>query len=118
MISEMEVILRFTRLEKHTLHRWIAAGWVRPRESATGFLFDDIDIARTHLLCDLCYDMALADEELTMVLSLVDQLHGTRSLLSAVTAAIQSQPEEVRDAILSNVRVRLVAIPTAVEEGE
>ena len=109
MISETEVIMRFTRLEKHTLHRWIAAGCVKPRESEAGFLFDDIDMARTHLLCDLSYDMELRDEELAMVLSLIDQLHGTRNLLRVMTSAVESQPDEVRDAILTTVRVRLMS---------
>ncbi len=58
-------------------------------------------------MCDLCYDMDLRDEELTMVLSLIDQLHSTRTLLRAMTTAVHSQPDEIREAILTTVRLHL-----------
>ena len=53
--------------------------------------------------------MELRDEELAMVLSLIDQLHGTRNLLRVMTSAVESQPDEVRDAILTTIRVRLMS---------
>ena len=87
MITEAEIVARFGRLEVHVLQRWIAAGWVKPRESGAGFLFDEADVARTHLLCDLSFDMELHDEELAIVLSLIDRLNGTRTMLQALTAA-------------------------------
>ncbi len=79
------------------LEHWIAVGWLKPHRTEDGFFFDETDIARTHLLCDLCYDMELRDEELTMVLSLVDQLNSARALLRAMTKAVHSQPDEVRE---------------------
>jgi chaperone modulatory protein CbpM len=42
---------------------------------------------------------------MTMVLSLVDQLHGARALLRAMTEAVHRQPDHVREAILTHVRV-------------
>ena len=32
MITETEIVARFRRLEAHVLQRWIAAGWLKPRE--------------------------------------------------------------------------------------
>jgi chaperone modulatory protein CbpM len=101
MITETEIIARFEELEIHVLRRWIAAGWIRPEEDGTGFLFDEADVARTHLICDLSYEMELRDDELAMVLSLLDQLHGARSVLRAMAAAVQRQPPQVRDAIMA-----------------
>ncbi len=109
MITETEIVARFGRIEAHVLKRWIAAGWLRPRESEAGFLFDDADVARTHLICDLSFDMELRDEELAIVLSLVDRLNGTRTLLHALMAAVQSQPVEVRDAVMLQMRTLLGA---------
>ena len=109
MMTETEIIARFGRLEAHVLKRWVAAGWLKPRESEVGFLFDDADMARAHLLCDLSFDMELRDEELAIVLSLVDRLNGMRAVLHALTSAVQSQPEEVRDAILLQARTLLGA---------
>jgi len=107
MFTETEIVARFGRLEAHVLQRWIAAGWLKPREIGAGFLFDDADLARTHLICDLSFDMELRDEELAIVLSLIDRLNGTRTMLRALTAAVQSQPAEVRDAILAEMRALL-----------
>ena len=112
MITETEVIARFTRLNTQVLEHWIAIGWLKPHRGDEGFLFDDADIARTHLLCDLCYDMDLRDEETAMVLSLMDQLHSTRSLLRAMTVAVHGQPAEVREAILTRVRIHLAPSDT------
>jgi chaperone modulatory protein CbpM len=113
MISETEIVARFTRLEAHVLKRWIAAGWLKPQENGTGFVFDEVDVARTHLLCDLSFDMELRDDELAIVLSLVDRLNGTRTMLRALTAAVQSQPAAVRDAILAEMHALLSGKPPA-----
>ena len=103
--TETEVVARFRQLNAQVLDHWIAAGWLKPRRADEGFVFDEADVARTHLLCDLCYDMELGDEEMAMVLSLMDQLNSTRSLLRAMTAAVHSQPNEIREAILTRVRL-------------
>jgi chaperone modulatory protein CbpM len=107
MITETQIVARFTRLDAPMLEHWIAVGWLKPHRGDEGFLFDETDIARTHLLCDLRYEMELRDDELTMVLSLIDQLLSTRALLKAMTSAVHSQPDEIREAILTTVRVHL-----------
>jgi chaperone modulatory protein CbpM len=111
--TETEIVARFTRLETHVLERWIAVGWLKPEPGAAGYRFDEADVARTHLICDLAFDMELPDEELALVLSLVDQLNGTRTMLRALTAAVRSQPEAVRDAILAGMRAILGDDPPA-----
>lgn len=99
MMTEIEVVAHFAGLDGEVLSHWIAVGWIKPKHNEAGFLFDEADLARTQLLCDLRFDMELPDDELAMILSLVDQLHGTRALLHAVTSAVQGQPEPVREAI-------------------
>jgi chaperone modulatory protein CbpM len=44
---------------------------------------------------------------MAMVLSLMDQLNSARSLLRAMTAAVHSQPNEIKEAILTRVRLHL-----------
>ncbi len=107
MMTQADMVARFERLEIHVLEQWITVGWLKPKQGEAGFLFDELDLARTHLLCDLRYDMDLRDEELAMVLSLLDQLHGTRALLRAMAVAVNDQPEAVRDAIMTKVRMLL-----------
>jgi chaperone modulatory protein CbpM len=112
-ITETEIVARFNGLETHVLERWIAAGWLKPDNSGEGYLFDEADVARTHLLCDLSFDLELQDEELELVLSLIDRLNGMRTMLSALTAAVQSQPAAVRSTILGKMRAMLEARPPA-----
>jgi chaperone modulatory protein CbpM len=107
MITETEVVAHFAGLDAHVLEHWIAAGWLKPHRGGEGFLFDETDVARTHLLYDLRYEMELRDEELTMVLSLIDQLHSMRALLRAMTSAVHAQPHEIKEAILMKVRLHL-----------
>jgi chaperone modulatory protein CbpM len=107
MFSETEIVAQFSRLEAHVLEHWIAAGWLKPKQSEEGFLFDDADVARAHFLCDLAFEMELGDEELAMVVSLVDRLNGARAMLQALTQAVQSQPAAVREAIMAEMGVLL-----------
>jgi chaperone modulatory protein CbpM len=111
MISEAAIIARFERLDGGVLHRWIALGWLKPQREETGYVFDETDVARTHLLCDLRFEMGIGDEELGVVLSLVDQLHNTRGMLRALATAIGEQPEELREAIM--VRTRVLLTPSS-----
>ena len=104
MISESELIAAIDRLEARVLHEWIEMGLLSPHRGDAGYLFDDVDIARVHLVCDLRYDMGLGEESLPVILNLVDQLHGTRHTLKALAAAISEQPEEIRVTITTRAR--------------
>ncbi len=79
-------------------------GLLSPHRGDAGYLFDDVDIARVHLVCDLRYDMGVGEESLPVILNLIDQLHGTRHTLKALTAAIAEQPEEIRVTITTRAR--------------
>lgn len=99
MIDETELITVVRRLEVRVLHTWIEEGLVAPRKAERGYLFDEADVARVNLICDLCFDMGVGPESLPIILSLIDQLHRTRHSLKALAAAIEAQPEGVRSEI-------------------
>ena len=63
-------------------------------------LFSDLDVARVCLICDLVHDLAVEEETVPLVLSLLDQVYGLRRQLNALTAAIQRQPDDVRRRLL------------------
>jgi chaperone modulatory protein CbpM len=95
--GEDDVIARIDRLSRRDLQVWMRNGWVRPaREGATGPLFDDLDVARLRLICDLRMEMSLHSETVPMILSLIDQVHGLRGVLRTLTEAVERQPESVR----------------------
>lgn len=98
-LTERDVLKRVRRLSRHDLHAWIRTGWVCPANAEGAFLFDELDVARLRLICDLRSDMGLPSDAVPMVLSLVDQLHGLRKELRSLLTVIDEQPSEIRDAI-------------------
>jgi chaperone modulatory protein CbpM len=107
MIGERDLIAMIERLELDALRHWIELGWITPEPSDAGFTFDDPDVARVRLICDLCYDLEVGDESMPIILSLIDQLHDTRRALRAFASAVDEQPDEVRARIAARLRVLL-----------
>jgi chaperone modulatory protein CbpM len=94
MISAQEFLLR-ARLEHHSLEAWIAAGWLIPPQTDPELAFSDVDLARAQLIRDLRDDLGVNDEGISVVLHLLDQVHGLRrsmqELLDAMRAARQER---------------------------
>ena len=77
MIKVEEFLIR-ARLERHSLDMWIAAGWLVPPQTDPEPMFSDVDIARAQLIRDLREDLGVNDEGVSVVLHLIDQMHGLR----------------------------------------
>lgn len=77
MISVQEFLIR-THLEHRSLEAWIAAGWLIPPQTEPELMFSDIDLARAQLIRDLREDFGINDEGISVILHLVDQMHGLR----------------------------------------
>ena len=95
MIRETELIAQFTYLERQVLLAWIEEGVIAPHRDDEGYLFDRVDKSRVALACDLHYRMGLEHASLSVILSLIDQLHDARHHLRKLTRAVAEQPEEV-----------------------
>lgn len=101
MMTLTEVVLAVERIDRVELSRWVELGWVSPLGRERGEpAFSELDVARVCLICDLVHDMAVEEETVPLVLSLLDQVYSLRRQLNALTAAVQRQPEDVRRAIL------------------
>lgn len=97
MIAEAELIAAIDRLQADALRRWIEHGWIAPARREGGiFAFEEADVARVRLICDLVYDIEIEEESLPVVLSLIDQLHDARRVLKRLSSAIDRLPEEMR----------------------
>jgi chaperone modulatory protein CbpM len=83
---------------------WIERGWVSPYRGNDEPLFHEADVARVRFIRELSVDLAIEEEALPAVLSLVDQVYGLRSELRALTQALCQEPEEVRTRVLAHVR--------------
>jgi chaperone modulatory protein CbpM len=90
MISVQEFCLRAC-LEQRSLETWVAAGWLIPPQTEPELAFSDIDLARAQLIRDLREDLGVNDEGVSVILHLIDQMHGLRctmhELLNEVRAA-------------------------------
>jgi len=99
-----EVVVLVGRVDRVELHRWVELGWVAPEragdEARAEPAFSEIDIARVRLICDLRRDLAVEEETVPLVLSLLDQLYAMRRQMKALRGALQRQPDDVRRAIM------------------
>jgi len=90
MISKQEFLIR-AHLERETLEMWIREEWLIPGQSAGELTFSDADIARAQLIRDLKTDLGVNDEGVGVILSLVDQVHGLRGVLTEVLRSVRSR---------------------------
>lgn len=86
------------------LRTYVAEGWVLPRDDDADPAFDDFDLARIRLVCQLRDELDLDAGALPVVLSLLDQIHGLRRQMRLLATAIAAEPEEVRRRIESAIR--------------
>lgn len=105
-MDERSVIAEVRRVSLRELRLWVREGWVQPAQGDTGPVFDELDVARIRLLCDLRKDMALPNEALPVVLTLIDRLQQTRRDLRLLAEALDEQPEDIRRRVLESFRAR------------
>ncbi len=83
MVDRLQFLVR-ARLEAHTLEAWVEEEWLIPRRDAGAEDFSEADVARAHLIHDLKRDIGVNDQGVTVILHLIDQLHGLRKTLQEV----------------------------------
>ena len=99
--------LLHARLDSAALSAWIEAGWVVPRLDSEAERFSEIDVARAQLIRDLKDDLGVNDEGITVILHLVDQIHGLRGTLRGLVATLDARRAGLPDGtVLGNPRPR------------
>jgi chaperone modulatory protein CbpM len=104
MMRFTAVVALFPDLPEGELVGWVERGWVRPEGDEPDWVFQEIDIARVRLIRDFRHTMAVPEETMPLVLSLLDQVYTLRGQMRAVARAIEGQPEDVKAAILAAIR--------------
>jgi chaperone modulatory protein CbpM len=108
MTMDHREFLDRVRLEAEALEAWIAAGWlVLSHEDAKG-QFTEADVARAELIHDLKRDLGVNDEGISVILDLIDQLHGMRRTLGGLLSAIQAQPDDVRQRLVVSAQQTII----------
>ncbi len=94
MIDIDLLITREPGLCRQDLDRWISNEWVRADQSSGQWTFQEIDVARVRLIRTLREDMAIDEEALPLVLSLLDQIYDMRRRLLGITGARAEMTDE------------------------
>ncbi len=107
MLDERQVVASVRRVTLRELRLWVSMGWVRPSTGETGHVFDDLDVARIRLVCDLRKEMSLPADAVPVILSLLDQIHGLRRGLRGLADAVDAQLDDTRHAIVAAYRSQI-----------
>jgi chaperone modulatory protein CbpM len=97
--TEEQVLASVERLSVRRLRTWVKRGWVRPQTGSGRWIYSEVDVARICLFCDLREDLSIDEDTLSMIVPLIDQIHGLRQQLRTLGQAIEAQPEPVQDQI-------------------
>ena len=89
MITISEFLVR-VRIDRHLLESWIAAGWLIPQRHPE-LIFSDIDLARAQLIRELKEDFGVNDEGISLILHLLDQIHGLRRSMHGALEEMRRQ---------------------------
>lgn len=103
-LSEIDIVSRVHSISLRRLRLWVDQGWVAPEFGADGPMFDEVDVARIRLICELKSEFGMNDGAVPVVLSLIDQVHGLRRELHGFARAVEEQPTDIRDRILEALR--------------
>jgi chaperone modulatory protein CbpM len=87
MTMETQEFLLAARIETEALDAWIEAGWLMPQHDGESGEFSEIDVARAQLIRDLLH-MGVNDDAMSIVLDLIDQMHGLRRMVHALLAEV------------------------------
>lgn len=96
MVRTLEQVQEEARLSRIELTGWIENRWVRPAREEGGYVFDDADVARVRLICELRRDLEIDEEAIPVVLSLLDQVYALRRAVGRLNDAINAASETAR----------------------
>lgn len=99
--SETQVVAEIEEITLRRLRLWVRNGWILPDQGPEEPVYDELDVARVRLVCELKDKMNLNDDALPVALSLLDQLYGMRRDFKALASAVEEQPPEVREEVLA-----------------
>ena len=91
-VSRQE-FLSISGLTNEALNAWLEEEWLIPTESPPEAVFSEVDVARARLIRDLQQDLGVNAEGVSVILSLLDQLHGMRRTLLELRPNIQVKSE-------------------------
>ena len=96
---DMTQFLDESTIELHTLERWIEQRWIIPLQTTARVEISETDAARAIFIRDLTDDLGVNEEGISIVLHLVDQLHGLRRALTELRIEVNASRSDPEGAI-------------------
>jgi len=107
MLTEEDIVARVSRLTVTRFRVFVSQGLIKPEavrpEDVAPPGYSEADLARAALICNLEDEMGFNEDDVPVLLSLIDQIHGLRSELRGFVEAVEALPPEVR----TTVRLRI-----------
>ena len=91
-----EIIKRIVPLTPERLRHFESLRIITPVTTDEGPRYRTLDIRRITLLCELTDDFEVNEDALVIIMSLLDQLHGTHCRLDRIVRAIGAEPSETK----------------------
>ena len=105
MPTEQDVVSRVQSLTITRLRVWVRQGLIKPADE-TSQSYSEADIARAALICNLEDELGFDEEDVPVLLSLIDQIHGLRSELRGLLEAMEDLPPDVRTSVRMRIEQR------------
>jgi chaperone modulatory protein CbpM len=83
----------------------VSRGLIKPEDDAERS-YSEADIARAALICNLEDELGFDEEDVPVLLSLIDQIHGLRSELRGLLEAMEDLPPDVRTTVRMRIEQR------------
>ena len=87
-------------VEVYELEIWVSRHWLLPTRDRGTLMFTEADVARTRMIAELRHELAIDEETMPVVLSLLDQVHFLRGQLRRLAEAVSDLPEADRTRIM------------------
>lgn len=91
MLSERDIVAKVRHVTVTRLRVWVRQGWIRPAATPPQS-FSDADLARAMLIRDLEDTLGFDEDQVPVLLSLIDQIHGLRAELRTAMLTLQAIP--------------------------
>ena len=102
MKTRADIVAEFG-VNAEDLTLWVERRWVLPVEQDGQWVFAEADEARVQMIVELRRDLAIDDEAMSVVLSLLDKLHGVRRQMRDLLDAVGELPEAQRESLMRRI---------------
>lgn len=102
MPTEQDVVARVQSLTVTRLRVWVRQGLIKPADES----FSEADVARAELIHTLEDELGFPEEDVPVLLSLIDQIHGLRQELRGLLEALEDLPPDLRTTVRMRIEQR------------